>query len=35
MTDGFNDDGSNDGAAPTDPNPKNLELTSPEFVTAS
>ena len=35
MTDGLNCDGSNDRAAPTDTNPKNLELAPPQSVTAT
>ena len=35
MTDGLNAVWSNDRAAPTDTNPKNLELASPQSVTAT
>ena len=35
MTDGLNSVGSNDRAAPTDTNPKNLELAAPQSVTAT
>ena len=35
MTDGLNDFWSNDRAAPTDTNPKNIELASPQSVTAT
>ena len=35
MTEGLNAVLSNDRAAPTDTNPKNLELSSPQSVTAT